>query len=195
MELVKRMARLPMSYLTADALLYDALFSYIEQERVVFRRVNVASGICEYQIRFQNLQGPQAYIIGLLATEDMACLMVIEQRHAEMTFERAGHILARLWRLMQQRQAQAMAAQSIDELEDVGAALEAQQLPSLPSSRSRARRGPRDAANDWAREQRVAGRTIDDMLPDYARRKRMSNDLVGARELLRKAIRNVKPDK
>lgn len=56
------------------------------------------------------------------------------------------------------------------------------------TSRPKTRRGISE--NEWARAQARQGRTIDELLPEYARRRKMSNDLVGARELLRKALRN-----
>lgn len=46
---------------------------------------------------------------------------------------------------------------------------------------------PTDSVNDWARALYAQGHSIDDLLPEYARR-RKAKDLTQARELLRKAV-------
>ena len=49
------------------------------------------------------------------------------------------------------------------------------------------KRGPRPLkVNEWARQESAGGKTIDEILPEYARRRRMNP--VEARELLRKAL-------
>lgn len=59
--------------------------------------------------------------------------------------------------------------------------------PVSVSKKRGARPGPKgDATNIWAREEAAKGKTISQILPEYARRRKM--DPIDARDLLRKAL-------
>jgi hypothetical protein len=67
------------------------------------------------------------------------------------------------------------------------------EFPSFPrrSDTKKSPGPPRLKVNDWALQEVAAGKTIDDLLPEYARRRRLKN-MSEARELLRKAVKQTK---
>lgn len=77
-------------------------------------------------------------------------------------------------------QAIRISAMMADLVDHIKGTEEAPERPGL-------KRGPRPLKiNEWARQEAAAGKTIDDILPEYARRRKMNP--VEARELLRKAL-------
>lgn len=96
--------------------------------------------------------------------------------NARNFYERAEQVIERTHQMAERAQRQ------IDTLERHASKLSRKGRPP----------GPRTlAVNTWAREQIAAGRTLDELLPEYARRRQMT-DMVQARELLRKAVKGIR---
>jgi hypothetical protein len=180
---------IPQPYFVLDAILargMNGLNNLTIPLPVRYQRRQISSGSMRYELSVRSRPVGWFDVTAIAAAVSLFEVTVVPELQSQQSIRYLLTMLSSMYldvfkaSTTQALRIEAIIKNSIADLEEL--------LPTDAGTDNSARRGPRPLKiNEWARQEHAAGKTIDELLPEYARRRKLK-DLADARELLRKAV-------